>query len=1503
MVVLGGDTSNAAETWTNFEDRIESKSWDAADAGSPDSGGGRDIAVVVVDTSDGALRADDRLVLRHRRLWQTVELIVVKGVEEPFAHGIALEIAQLNSGEITVDVAPDAGCFAWIEVPPTVPQPAPIAYPDMTGSLPAGMHVPAPTGVANDYGFIQERFHRQPTPDMAMSVVIPLYNRREMLAKTLSCLVHQTYPADLFEVVIADDGSRDNPLEVVESFSDRLDISYVRQEDRGYRLSEVRNLGIRAARQENIVLLDCDMAPVPQLVEIYARWLASSQDAVFLGHRRYVDASGVSIEELHANPSPMLRLPDIVTGNPLEIDDSGGAPTIDWRVPTYQRTHNLRYDEHPFRMVCGGNIAFHRSVVDRAGGFDEEFTAWGAEDAEWGFRVWNRGVYIVPAFGACGLHQEPPGGSNETDREVGRQQTHPMFVERCPVPYRTEREDHVVHKVPLVSIYMPAYNAQDTIVEAVQSALDQTITDLEVCVVDDGSSDRTLEILEATFGDEPRVRWKSTQNRGIGAASNEAVRMCRGVFIGQLDADDLLRPNAVKFVLGLVERDTRYGLGYGGFQYIDGSGTITKQGSHHPEFSREALLLSMIVHPFRLFRARDWHRTPGFDEQLLNAVDYDMYLKLAEVTEVIHEKKITYQYRQSGSSTSVKDRKSQDKNNLAVVRASLERMGLAQDWQITTPDPTLPRKVVFSRRSAQALFAADIKRVSLRIVVEGPLHGRSDATIIDQLRVLRPTWEWKSDTQPGASRFRIIGPRLRKTQAEQHRFALKAAIDIADEMSFWLYEADPFSGPESDRTDRPIGGGGYVAPADPTAKTLLLGVTTLNRVDYLRHFLRSFNKTRSDDYRWIVVVADDGSTDETRAWLLEEARVNAELIVIENKNQTISGQTNSIFNAALATDFDIGFKCDDDIFFERPGWDKLYVDAVEASGRGHLVYHSVDYKAGDHEISDGPLTSSVEAPHCMGCFYTFTRDVLETTGYLDERSFPVRGHAHIDFTMRACRLGHNEVDTLFDATDSEDFIDLWSGPDYKQTFDWGGDAARALTDPAEKERRWSIVRDETRRHVPERPLDPLRAHSLIHTSPSLLEAGKELDLHPLMSLANRPVSQIDRANVLNMDGFAHHFAVTYEMARRHGLRVERFPGVDGSRPEIVKEWEEYSAEGLIRPHEGFMGRKLISSSGAWAYLSGMRAMIEQAKADRIKKLLVFDDDVMLSKDFGRRFPEFLDQLPSRWVLALLGWTSHGQSHFSRYEEGLLQVDAEFNGSYAFVVDSDAYDLLLHEIDARVWPFDSGPLRAVAQAFPEDSFAPETALAIADVRYSRIRGQRSHREFWKKMGHDPRQYEPRRFALHKGSTAPDDRSASRLSMLYTTGASVWDTIADVRSMLDQRAGNIEVVLGGSGSDADREVLERFAVRDPRLLIEWEAGASRRRLLQRAFDRSTGELVSMIAPGHRIDEQFAHDRISTFLESGAPMIESDPNWIAGPRRLLAEHYESLDAFEDEKDEQTR
>lgn len=130
---------------------------------------------------------------------------------------------------------------------------------------------------------------------------------------------------------------------------------------------------------------------------------------------------------------------------------------------------------------------------------------------------------------------------------------------------------------PLVSILIPAFNAEKWIGETLRSAILQTWVPKEIVVVDDGSKDRTLHVAKQFESHEVRV---FTQvNRGAAAARNTAFNLSRGEYIQWLDADDLLSPNKIASQMSLVEqfgsKRTLLSCGWGQFLYRYDRATFT----------------------------------------------------------------------------------------------------------------------------------------------------------------------------------------------------------------------------------------------------------------------------------------------------------------------------------------------------------------------------------------------------------------------------------------------------------------------------------------------------------------------------------------------------------------------------------------------------------------------------------------------------------------------------------------------------------------------------------------------------------------------------------------------------------------------------------------------------------------------------------------------------------------------------------------------------------------
>jgi GT2 family glycosyltransferase len=133
-------------------------------------------------------------------------------------------------------------------------------------------------------------------------------------------------------------------------------------------------------------------------------------------------------------------------------------------------------------------------------------------------------------------------------------------------------------RVPRVSAIIPSYNAATFLPLTLDSALGQTVTDLEVIVADDGSTDGTAEVV-ARYGD--RVRYLRQANAGVSAARNLALGVATGEFIAYVDSDDLWYPKKVERLLAAFDEWPDAGIIHSDVSVIDEQGTVLRRRFNH----------------------------------------------------------------------------------------------------------------------------------------------------------------------------------------------------------------------------------------------------------------------------------------------------------------------------------------------------------------------------------------------------------------------------------------------------------------------------------------------------------------------------------------------------------------------------------------------------------------------------------------------------------------------------------------------------------------------------------------------------------------------------------------------------------------------------------------------------------------------------------------------------------------------------------------------------------
>jgi glycosyltransferase involved in cell wall biosynthesis len=181
---------------------------------------------------------------------------------------------------------------------------------------------------------------------------------------------------------------------------------------------------------------------------------------------------------------------------------------------------------------------------------------------------------------------------------------------------------------------MPVYNTERFVAETTESVLAQTLQDFELIAIDDGSTDRSREILEGFARRDPRVRVVSRPNKGLVATLNEGLALARAPLVARIDADDLCDPRRFEKQVRALSDDPRLVAVGSCSAAIDEDGNAL--GNYptplsHEEIEKEHLRgHSSIHHPSVMFRTEVVRQLGGYRE-LVPCEDFDLWLRLGEV--------------------------------------------------------------------------------------------------------------------------------------------------------------------------------------------------------------------------------------------------------------------------------------------------------------------------------------------------------------------------------------------------------------------------------------------------------------------------------------------------------------------------------------------------------------------------------------------------------------------------------------------------------------------------------------------------------------------------------------------------------------------------------------------------------------------------------------------------------------------------------------------------------
>jgi len=232
------------------------------------------------------------------------------------------------------------------------------------------------------------------------SIVVPIYNRIINLECVLLCLARQTVDSESFEVIIADDGSKENILSLVRKFGDALNIKYFWQPDKGIRVAMVRNRGASLAAKsvEDFIFLDSDVIVKEDWLFNYNKLRKEYPGVVICGRYDYLKPMRIfpqmvvsNFDDIISNRFPSIKVSDLGVQGPdprsNKINGMLQAPTNKFGTG-----------------ILGGNLLVPKKVFFDSGGFDEKFVGHDGEDAEYNYTLIEMGYLGMYSEKVIGWH-------------------------------------------------------------------------------------------------------------------------------------------------------------------------------------------------------------------------------------------------------------------------------------------------------------------------------------------------------------------------------------------------------------------------------------------------------------------------------------------------------------------------------------------------------------------------------------------------------------------------------------------------------------------------------------------------------------------------------------------------------------------------------------------------------------------------------------------------------------------------------------------------------------------------------------------------------------------------------------------------------------------------------------------------------------------------------------------------------------------------------------------
>ena len=211
-------------------------------------------------------------------------------------------------------------------------------------------------------------------------------------------------------------------------------------------------------------------------------------------------------------------------------------------------------------------------------------------------------------------------------------------------------------------------------------------------------------------------------------------------------------------------------------------------------------------------------------------------------------------------------------------------------------------------------------------------------------------------------------------------------------------------------------------------------------------------------------------------------------------------------------------------------------------------------------------------------------------------------------------------------------------------------------------------------------------------------------------------SYFDYIYCLNLDKRVDKWKRVSLHLKSFGIKANRFPAIDGNTKENIRAYNDIRRRHPTTSKE--LGKKTIRSPGAYGCLLSHRMIINHAKKHNFRRILIFQDDVILDKNFNKKFKDKILKIP-KWKLLYLGASQHDWSGVLTSKKPTYNAWRS-QGAFALGMDKSLFDDILNATEACNIPFDSSISAFIQPAHKGDCHVFYPNIAIADVSSSDIR---------------------------------------------------------------------------------------------------------------------------------------------------------------------------------------